>query len=140
MLPAEAHFASWPTGFLKKTGWRLIAPRFYAAAWLLTIAKDCTHSLSLLHLVKVLARVMCFVRCLSCMLLAAWMPCVLSFSCSCCCSCSFSCSCCCSWYCYCCCCCCLLSFLLHPGKINMEHENGALEDYIPLQPSGSQVL
>ena len=26
------------------------------------------------------------------------------------------------------------------GKINMEPENGPLEDYFPLQPSGFQVL
>ena len=27
-----------------------------------------------------------------------------------------------------------------PGKINMEPENGPLEDYFPLQPHGFQVL
>ena len=26
-----------------------------------------------------------------------------------------------------------------PGKINMEPENGTLEDFFPLQPSGFQV-
>ena len=26
-----------------------------------------------------------------------------------------------------------------PGKINMEPENGPLEDYFPLQPGGSSV-
>ena len=33
----------------------------------------------------------------------------------------------------------LRSFTLTPGKINMEPENGPVEDDSPLEPSGFQV-